>query len=782
MQRIYDFCVYINMFDLIWVEVLVFMDYWFVHKKDLEKCSRLQIGGKAWGLVRLELQGLRVPPFSVISTEGVKRKIWHEDLSLQSLIVQWCNEIFATSSNTGLAIRSSAYEEDQKDYSFAGKFLTKGIHSIDELIPVLDEVAEHYEQVLRTENSKNLVGLHGLAIILQEYIQGQMSGVCFSVEPMNANPELAYCEVVLGKNESLVDGEISPTRVYFCPYSAELVNVREGADGPNFLPPGLIETLADSLVKMEWVYRTAVDMEWTWDGEKIWFLQSRPVTVVSPSQELYPKECSTCWFFDQRFIEPITPITRTSLIPLILRKSIKDGLNMRGKELDFEPFYFGGQIYIPHRIYRDLLGGCPKWWLSSDLKLLFPEQCACPPQKKKGLGLNFWVDAFRSLARHWQDAVFVLSRWKRWKLKLARVFNQWKDTNVHLLTTEQWLNQWKQWQELSEEFLQIHRWAILWSNYVFRLGGKYIVRGKEKWNLSITSKANNILNAYLSTHDPELLKQLYADYPHRTESLDFMSPRWEEWLTGEEPNILFEEQIVENANNLSINDVKSKRKGGFIFRTVLQFVHLREEQRFEWEKILYAQKILLKKLGMGFLEKGILNEFNLIWFMTWEELMEALTDNKQVNLSKIMARRHQWCVEHTFVKPLFLSSIDIKPISLEAVGQNTWQGWGVSNGRVKGVAYVTNNPTAIPFAMQRPRILVTPCLNPGQTWCLNYWDGVLLEQGSELSHPAIIAREMNIPMIAHLPNITQILKTGDYIYMDATYGKVSCIPSPSEEE
>lgn len=758
------------------------MNFWFICEEDLTKCSRLQIGGKAWGLVQLGLQGLRVPSFSVISIEGVKRRIWHEDSILQNLIVQWCNEIFEKSLNKGLIVRSSAYEEDQKDYSLAGKFLTKVIHSVDELIPTLDEIAEHYEEVLRTEKRKFLAVWHGLAIILQEYILGQMSGVCFSVEPVNANPELAYCEAVLGKNELLVDGGTSPTRVYFYPNTAELVNICEGANGPNSLPQGLIETLAAALTKMEWVYRTAVDMEWTWDGEKVWFLQSRPVTVASPSKELYPKECSTCWFFDQRFIEPITPITRTALIPLILHKAIKDGLSMRGKTIEIEPFYFGGQIYIPHRIYRELLGGCPKWWLSSDLKLLFPEQCACPPQKRKGLGLNFWIDAFRSLAKHWQDAIFVLSRWERWKSKLTQIFNQWKNIEIHLLTTEQWLDQWQQWHKLSEEFLQIHRWAILWSNYVFRLGGKYIIRGKEKGYPSITSKANNVLITYLSTHNPELLNELYSDYSHRTESLDFMSPRWEEWLTGEEQNPFIRQQIVENANNILSNDIKQKDIGGLLFRTILRFVHLREEQRFEWEKILYAQKKLLKELGKRFFEEGILNDLNLIWFMTWEELVETLIDNKQVNLSKIMARRHQWCVEHIFVKPLFLSNIEVKTVLSETAVEKTWFGWGVSNGRAKGIAYVTSNPTAIPFEIQKPRILVTSCLNPGQTWCLNYWDGVLLEQGSELSHPAIIAREMNIPMIAHLPNITQSLKTGEYIYMDATCGEVIRIPPSLDKE
>lgn len=744
------------------------MNFWLVDEyEELKNCSRIQIGGKGLGLVRLIKQRLKVPLFRIISTEGVRQRIWLTDKDLQNTITDWCNKILNHSTSKKIIVRSSACEEDQQYHSYAGKFITEIVSHIDELFPTLEKIAEHYNKVIEKEKNKNYTGSYGLAVILQEFIEGEISGVCFSAKPVNAHPQQAYCEMIIGENKLLVDGETQPTCIIFSPSTAELIELRQGLQGPPQLPVGLLEKLSDGLIKMEWDYRTAVDIEWTWDGENMWFLQVRPITVLTPSQTLYPGECSTCWFFDQRFIEPITPITQTTLIPLILRKAISEGLSMRGKNISVEPYYFGGQVYLPHRIYFDLLEGCPEWWLSSDLKLLFPKNCGCPPRQMKMLGIHFWLDAFRSLLKHWQDAIFVLYRWEQWKKQLIEKIHLWDEGILSVLTKEEWVHQWEQWQELSEEFLEIHRWAILWSSYVYRLGGRYIVHGKETKYPSITTRANYILNAYLSTHDRNLRTLLCTEYPHRTESLDFMSPRWEEWLSGEEQNDLFERQLVEDKKSLPAE----KENRGFFYGIISKFIHLREEQRFEWEKILYVQKKLLKEAGKRLVEKGILNNINQVWFLSRQELIEGLIEGKTINLTEISTRQHQWCVEHAFIKPSFINIEGFFHSSSEEE-EDTWLGWGVSGGRVKGIAYITKNPTYIPPEIQRPRILVTSCLNPGQTWCLQYWDGVLLERGSELSHPAIIAREMNIPMITNLPDITQKLATGDFIYMDATYGKV----------
>lgn len=51
--------------------------------------------------------------------------------------------------------------------------------------------------------------------------------------------------------------------------------------------------------------------------------------------------------------------------------------------------------------------------------------------------------------------------------------------------------------------------------------------------------------------------------------------------------------------------------------------------------------------------------------------------------------------------------------------------------------------------------------------------GIVLEEGSLLSHAAILAREAHVPAIMMVKNATVKLKEGDEILLDATHGKIN---------
>jgi pyruvate,water dikinase len=50
--------------------------------------------------------------------------------------------------------------------------------------------------------------------------------------------------------------------------------------------------------------------------------------------------------------------------------------------------------------------------------------------------------------------------------------------------------------------------------------------------------------------------------------------------------------------------------------------------------------------------------------------------------------------------------------------------------------------------------------------------GLLVERGSLLSHSAIVARELGIPAIVSVPDVTHWLKTGDEVELDGSRGIV----------
>ena len=65
--------------------------------------------------------------------------------------------------------------------------------------------------------------------------------------------------------------------------------------------------------------------------------------------------------------------------------------------------------------------------------------------------------------------------------------------------------------------------------------------------------------------------------------------------------------------------------------------------------------------------------------------------------------------------------------------------------------------------------------DPGWVFLIANAKGVISEKGSILSHTAIISRELKIPSIVGVEDATTIIKTGDYIKMDAKKGIIKII-------
>jgi pyruvate,water dikinase len=106
------------------------------------------------------------------------------------------------------------------------------------------------------------------------------------------------------------------------------------------------------------------------------------------------------------------------------------------------------------------------------------------------------------------------------------------------------------------------------------------------------------------------------------------------------------------------------------------------------------------------------------------------------------------------------------------------QGLGCCPGRVQGPARIIMNPRD---AQLNPGdILVAERTDPGWIMLFTCAAGVLVERGSQLSHSAIVAREMNIPTIVGLAGITQWVKDGDWLELDGSSGTVRRIAAQKE--
>lgn len=70
------------------------------------------------------------------------------------------------------------------------------------------------------------------------------------------------------------------------------------------------------------------------------------------------------------------------------------------------------------------------------------------------------------------------------------------------------------------------------------------------------------------------------------------------------------------------------------------------------------------------------------------------------------------------------------------------------------------------------QILCTVRTDPGWAPLFPTAGGIIVERGSTLSHSAVVARELGIPAIVGVPELTKILKDQELVRMNGTTGKI----------
>ena len=104
---------------------------------------------------------------------------------------------------------------------------------------------------------------------------------------------------------------------------------------------------------------------------------------------------------------------------------------------------------------------------------------------------------------------------------------------------------------------------------------------------------------------------------------------------------------------------------------------------------------------------------------------------------------------------------------------DTLTGIATSTGWAEGEILVIDNPDV--KLNTTGKILVTKSTDPGWVFLLQNAKGIIAEKGSLLSHTAIISRELHKPAIVNVKDCTQILKTGDYVKMNAETGIITIV-------
>jgi pyruvate,water dikinase len=314
---------------------------WITPLETLPARDSEAIGGKGASLGRLRANHLRIPRTLCVTTQayrdfvdsaGLREKI-HLEINRKIFSQMRWEEIWDTSQrirllflrspmppgmasaisqaishtfgDSAIAVRSSAPDEDHSGHSFAGLHASfthrRGpadvIHHLRLVWASLwSDAALLYRQELGLDTTTST-----MAVLIQEMVPGQVSGIYFTQSPNQADHGII--EAVHGMNPPLVDGKISPDRWILEVGTGDIIDhtapesrsqwqppvARGGDEGLVPLPdklrcqpplqPAQIATLWEVGTKISTLSGVPHDIEWTFRGEDLVLLQARPITA-----------------------------------------------------------------------------------------------------------------------------------------------------------------------------------------------------------------------------------------------------------------------------------------------------------------------------------------------------------------------------------------------------------------------------------------------------------------------------------------------------------------------
>ncbi|GAB6058319.1 PEP/pyruvate-binding domain-containing protein [Desulfonatronum parangueonense] len=281
-------------------------------------------------------------------------EIWDLALNIRSLFLKaelpdfWtelgAEALGLLSSMESMAVRSSAPGEDTGATSFAG------LHESHVGLPggpggtlALQGAIVRVWSSLWSDRAllyRRELGLDpmtsAMAVLVQECISGECSGVIFSADPTDATR--CVIEAVPGMNQALVDGSTQPARWILDGKTGRVLEVQPGPWNLNRdrLPQseeiGRVWELARTC---EAHFGQAQDVEWTLRGSELYCLQSRPITTNLAQGTSWKGEDKRPWYLSlHRSFENLRALRREvedELLPVLEQESaVLAGIDLGG--------------------------------------------------------------------------------------------------------------------------------------------------------------------------------------------------------------------------------------------------------------------------------------------------------------------------------------------------------------------------------------------------------------------------------------------------------------------
>ena len=721
---------------------------------------------KSENLIKLEKYGFNVPKFITVLNLGDKETFILRDNNGKYIDLDF-------SDKSLFAVRSSCGIEDGEENSFAGQFETKLNVKKDEVLDAVKEVfTSFYNSDFYEDNNYDTV-------IIQEMIDSDISGVLFTANPIGILNETV---IVVGEGLgcNVVDDKINTTTYYYN-IDDELYYMDKVKDSVE-ISEKILKELVEIGKKAEEKFNAKMDIEFAIKDDVIYVLQARPITTLHSDNilildnsnivESYP---GVSLPLTQSFVKEIyykifryccLRISENEELINRLDSSLRNMVDVTNGRIYYRisnwyclfkllPF---NSLYIP--IWQQMLGVKNKKVVVENVEVSFGIKYKIfknifrllknTPEQMKELNEFFKLEFENSRLRldKIDDILEVLSFYENFKEK---IISNWDITLINdMYAFVNTALAGKRNKGLLSDIKDLESLKPM-----IEVNNLIDIREKSGIN---SEEYKNAFNKYIEIYGDRCLSELKLE----TQTYRTNPELLEDYLKNREK--------VEISNNVSMRKVNNK----FVEKAKLG-IYNREISRMNRSRLFGLVRDIFLKIGTLLVEQGRLLNKTDVFYLFYEELYEI-----NLNVIDLVENRKQEDKDFekipTYSRLVFADKIIDKNTNISEViiiSDKVLKGVGTSEGVVEGEVIIIDNPDL--EVDTTGKIIVTKMTDPGWVFLIRNSIGIIAEQGSLLSHTAIISRELKKPAVVNVKNALQVLHNGDRIRIDGLKGIIEIL-------
>lgn len=813
-------------------------------------------GGKGANLARLMQAGFAVPPGFVIRARAyrnftsncaslashiaklpqndanalaIKSRELRDELAAISLPAALPEEVRialeAYPAGQPFSVRSSSTLEDLALAAFAGQHETfLNCTGIDRILASIkacylslwSERAIAYRQQQKFDHFQS-----AMAVVVQTMVPCNVAGVAFSINPINGNLKQVLINANYGLGESVVSGEGQVDQFAVDKTDWKVVESRVGAkmrkvvcsdDGTREIALSRNDATASCLTDSQVVgvaklakaaedhYQFPQDIEWGIANDRLYLLQSRPITTIPPR-----------WTRDEsaeRFPFPISPLT-WDFVDDAFHQSLSFSLRLMG----FPPFngkwfgMHGGYVYGNQNAVDLYLKRVPLRLESlAQVQALLPRVTE-PFRWVLELPMFWSRDLDNYLIRIGEFLSYPLEQedlrgvW-RYVHEVQDLGAQYFRPNIAISITQSLLHRFL----LQLLVLSVGKGeaARLHDGLLAFCETKTGIINGELYGLSSIVSGNPDLARLLASQDSRTIceKKLLAAFPnfvqpfekflrdhgHREVEFDAYQPTWVEvpWVVldhillilqaGKSQTPLEKERELRRRMQQAELELFGRipQNVQFFFQEIIRlaraYTSLDDLEHYQTTRLTLPFRRGARELGRRLYVRGVVQDPMDVFFAHVKDLDEAVAADSD-ELWRSMA------VKIRETKQAYLQARERPPAwilgasAAEPVAGKTLEGLPGSPGEAEGAVFLVHGMEDF-MKFTKGAVLVARTTNP--TWTPLFYSAVAVvtESGGPLSHGAVTAREMQIPAVMSVRHCMSVLKDGDRVRVDGSNGRV----------